>query len=253
MPLNLESDLHPTLVSRRITLEVREEVSDIVPRVSVQTSPQSLLIEIMRNQTNRTPENEEAVKDTHLPVMLAGHWTSYWSPINYPHVVFSFLSRKSTTVSNQVNEADGNTSINIENQVILFASGDGLDSKGIVQKLVRWKSLKDKFLDKLNTQIRVISGLDLVADTRNCEGISLMPRKVIGNSILSLFCFLMVSTKSLGLRPLSKAPVNSTAAPSRAPPNLSPIVNKPETRAEIKSFPALVVIMVFIAPETAGP
>lgn len=75
--LSLESDLYPALVSRRIALEVGEKVSDIVPRMSVQTSPQSLLIEIMGNQTNGTSKNEEAIEDTHLPIMLAGFWVSH--------------------------------------------------------------------------------------------------------------------------------------------------------------------------------
>lgn len=72
-------------------------------------------------------------------------------------------------------------------------------------------------------------------------------------NLLSLFSFRIVSTKSLGLIPLSYAFVNSSAAPSNAPPNRDPIVSNPDTRAEIKSLPARVVMIVFIAPETAGP
>lgn len=136
MPLNLESDLHPALVSWRIALEVGEKISDIVPRMSVQTSPQPLLIEIMGNQTNGTTENEEAVENTHLPIMSAGLLYELLESINYPHIVFSLLGRESTTVSNQVNEADSNTSIDVEDQVIFLAGGDGLDGKGVVQKLV---------------------------------------------------------------------------------------------------------------------
>ncbi len=40
---------------------------------------------------------------------------------------------------------------------------------------------------------------------------------------MSLFCLRMMSTNSRGLRPLSKALVNSSAAPSRAPPNREPM------------------------------
>lgn len=72
MPLNLEGDLHPALVSWRIALEVGEKISNIVPWMSVQTSPQPLLIEIMGNQTNGTTENEEAVENTHLPICQQG-------------------------------------------------------------------------------------------------------------------------------------------------------------------------------------
>ena len=71
--------------------------------------------------------------------------------------------------------------------------------------------------------------------------------------LLSLFSFLAVSTNSRGLRPLSKAFVNSSAAPSRAPPKREPMVRRPDTRALIRSLPARVVMIVFMAPETAGP
>lgn len=53
--------------------------------------------------------------------------------------------------------------------------------------------------------------------------------------------------------PESMARVKSAAAPSRAPPNRSPIVKRPATRDETRSFPARVVMIVVIAPDTAGP
>jgi len=43
------------------------------------------------------------------------------------------------------------------------------------------------------------------------------------------------------------------AAPSIAPPNLGPMVKRPVTKHEIKSFPALAVTRVLWAPLTAGP
>lgn len=89
------------------------------------------------------------------------------SRIKYPQVVFSLLSRESTAVSDQVNEADGDTSINIKDQIVLLASCDRLDGKGVVQEFVRGESLKDKLLDKLDTKIGVVSGLNLMANTRD--------------------------------------------------------------------------------------
>merc|ERR1712200_59077 len=57
--------------------------------------------------------------------------------------------------------------------------------------------------------------------------------------IISFPSFLVLLTNSMGMRPESKASVNMLAAPSKAPPNLSPIVSNPETKEETKSFPAL--------------
>ncbi len=48
----------------------------------------------------------------------------------------------------------------------------------------------------------------------------------------------MLSTNSRGLRPLSEALVNSSAAPSSAPPKREPMVSRPDTSALIRSLPA---------------
>ena len=80
-----------------------------------------------------------------------------------------------------------------------------------------------------------------------------MFRGWVSPDLLSLFSFRIVSTNCLGLQPLSNAFVNSSAAPSRAPPNREPMVKRPATSDEIRSLPARVVMIVFIAPETAGP
>eukprot|EP00438_Fugacium_kawagutii_P008479 Skav210931 [mRNA] locus=scaffold713:42659:43859:- [translate_table: standard] len=71
--------------------------------------------------------------------------------------------------------------------------------------------------------------------------------------MMSLFCFLHCSTKSLGEMPLSRASANIFAASSNAPPKRGPMVNKPLHKAETKSFPARAVTMVLCAPLTAGP
>jgi hypothetical protein len=186
--------------------------------MSVQASAKSLLVEVMGNQTNASAQNEQTVQNTHL------------------QVIFSLLCAECSAVAHQVDEADSHGTINVQDQVVLLGCGDGLNSKSIIEHLAAGETLLDELLDKLNSEIGVVSRLDLVANTG-----------------MSLFCLRMVSTKSRGLRPLSKAFVNSSAAPSRAPPNLDPMVKRPLTRALMRSFPALVVMMVFMAPDTAGP
>ena len=103
----------------------------------------------MGNETNRTAQNEEAVQNTHAEVVLC------------------LLRRESAAVSEKVNKADGNASVNIQDQVILLGSGDSLDSDRIIEQLVRSEVLRHEFLNKLHSEIGVVSGLDSVTDTRD--------------------------------------------------------------------------------------
>lgn len=229
--VNLNTTLGTTL------LQSGEQVGDIIPRVSVETSAQSLLVEVVSNETNAAAKDEETVENSHL------------------HVVFNFLGRESTAVAHQVNETDSNATIDVQNEVVLLGGGDSFNSDGIVEKLGAGEVLLSELLDQLDTQIGVVPGLDSVANTRDYAKVSICSTDVhyCKDHLLSLFSFLIVSTKSRGLMPLSKALVNSSAAPSRAPPKRDPMVRRPETRALIRSLPARVVIMVFMAPDTAGP
>uniref|UniRef100_A0A0E9S871 Uncharacterized protein n=1 Tax=Anguilla anguilla TaxID=7936 RepID=A0A0E9S871_ANGAN len=65
--------------------------------------------------------------------------------------------------------------------------------------------------------------------------------------------FFILLTNSMGSSPLSNALLNCLAAASRAPPNRSPMVRRPEVRLEMRSLPARAQTMVLCAPETAGP
>jgi hypothetical protein len=84
-------------------------------------------------------------------------------------VVLGLFGGEGATVPDKVDKADGDAPVNIQNQIVLLAGGDRLDGKGIVQELVAWESLQDKLLDNLDTEIRVVSGLDLVSDTGNWQ------------------------------------------------------------------------------------
>ena len=68
----LNLDLNTTLSARGSgLLEAGEEVGDIIPRMTVETSAESLLVEVMGNKTNGTTKNEETVEDTHREVVLS--------------------------------------------------------------------------------------------------------------------------------------------------------------------------------------
>ena len=146
----LQTNLHTTLVAR-CTLapssQVREEVSDIIPRMPIQSSAQSLLVQMMRNQTDATAKHEKTVEHTHV------------------QVVFSLFWGECTAVAKEIHEANGDAAVHVEDQVVLLGGGNGLDSDGIVEELAAREVLLDVFLDELNTEIGVLSGLDTVADT----------------------------------------------------------------------------------------
>lgn len=87
----------------------------------------------------------------------------------YLKVVLGFFGSESTTVPQQINEANSNTTIDVEDEVVLLRGGDTLNRKGVIKELVGWEALLNEFLDEFNTQVRVVSGLDLVTYARDCE------------------------------------------------------------------------------------
>lgn len=105
--------------------------------MAIQTSAQSLLVKVMSNQTDAAAEDEKTVENAHAQVIL------------------SLLRRKGTAVAQKVDKADGDTTINVENEVVFLGGGDRLDSNRIVEELVRSEILGDKFLDEFDAQIGV--------------------------------------------------------------------------------------------------
>jgi len=65
-------------------------------------------------------------------------------------------------------------------------------------------------------------------------------------------CFIFTMRLS-GYTPSHTELYQTFAAPSIAPPKRGPIVRSPAVREDTISFPARAVIIVFVAPETAGP
>src|SRR5271170_366515 len=110
----LHIDLNTPLITWATLGESREQVGDIVPRMSVQAGTQSLLIQEVGNQTDTTSEYEETVENAHLEVVLG------------------FFGRESTTVAEEINKADSNTAVDVEDQVVLLAGGDSLNRDGVV-------------------------------------------------------------------------------------------------------------------------
>jgi hypothetical protein len=140
---------------------------------------------------------------------------------------------------------------------ILLGSGNLLDSESVVEQAAAGETLTNVLLHELNTELRVVDALDLVADTADYEITCIHQHQLIkGNDerqdVLSLF-FLAWSTNSRGVEPVSPALENMEAASSRAPPNRLPLVKGPEaTNDEMRFLPARVATVVFMAPDTVG-
>lgn len=118
----------------------------------VQAGAQSLLVEVVRNQTDAAAQDEQTVENAH------------------PHVVLDFLGREGTAVAHQIYEADGNAAVNVEDEVVLLRRGHRLHGNGVVEQLGVGEVLLGILLDQLDTEIRVVARLDAVADSGNYCG-----------------------------------------------------------------------------------
>lgn len=115
--------------------------------MSVQTRAETLLVEVVGNQTNATAQDEQTIEHTHA------------------HVVLDLFGGEGSAVAQQIHKADCYTSVNVQDQVVLLGRGDGLDGNGVVQQLGVGEVLLGEFLDQLDTKVRVVTGLDTVSDT----------------------------------------------------------------------------------------
>ena len=83
----------------------------------------------------------------------------------YLDVLVSLLRRERTAVAEQVNEADSNAAIDVQDEGILLRRRDLLDRERIVEQAVAREVLAHVLLDELDTELRVLYALDLVTDT----------------------------------------------------------------------------------------
>ena len=84
------------------------------------------------------------------------------------NVLVSFLRCEGATVTQQVDEAHSDTSIDVQDEGVLLRGGDLLNSESVIEERVARKVLRYVFLHKLDTEIGVVHALDLVTNTRDC-------------------------------------------------------------------------------------
>lgn len=115
----------------------------------IQTSTETFLIQIMGNETNASAQHEKTVQHAHV------------------EVIFGFFGAEGTAVAHKIDKADSYTTVDVQDQVVLLASGDGFDSDSVVKHLATGEALLDEFFDELNTEIRVVAGFYFMTDTGN--------------------------------------------------------------------------------------
>ena len=115
--------------------------------MSVKTGAQSLLVKIMRNETDGAPEHEETVEDAVLEVF------------------FRLLSAEGAAVAHQVDEADGDAAVDVEDEIVFLGSRNGLDGDGVVEKFGRGEVLLTEFFDERDAEVGVVAGFDAMADS----------------------------------------------------------------------------------------
>jgi pyruvate/2-oxoglutarate/acetoin dehydrogenase E1 component len=102
------------------------------------------------NQTNRASEHEQTVENSHLEVILG------------------LLVAEGARVSKKIDEADGDTAVDVENEVVLLRGCDRFDGECVIEELgVREVGLAVLLYER-NTEIGVVARLDTVTNTRNC-------------------------------------------------------------------------------------
>ena len=127
----------------------------------VQARPQPLLVQKVGDETDTTAQHEQTVQHAHLEVILG------------------LLGAEGAAVAQQVDEADGDAAVDVEDQVVLLGGCDGFDSEGVVEELGGGEVEFDVVLHELDAEIGVVAGFDTVADAGDCMVSSaLIPCKI---------------------------------------------------------------------------
>ena len=119
--------------------------------MTVEWCAQAFLIEMVTNEANATSKDEQAVQAPD------------------PNILVGFFPGKCTGISEQVDKADGNATVDVQDERILLRCRHLLDGECVIEKGVAREVLLHVLLDQLDSKIRIIHRLDLVANTTDWE------------------------------------------------------------------------------------
>ena len=144
--------------------------------MAVERCAEALLVEVVADEADAAAEYEEAVERTNLQITFsqsggqshkAGHDGAHLD------VLVSLIGGECAAVTEQVDEADGDAAIDVEDERVLLRRGDLLDSERVVEQAVAREVLAHVLLDELNAKVRVVDALDLVTNTRDYKWLSI--------------------------------------------------------------------------------
>lgn len=115
--------------------------------MAVQGLLEELLVKVVTDETHGATADEETVEGTGL------------------EVVGSLLLGERAGVGEQVNERDGNGTVDVEDEGVLLGRGDVLDGEGVVKSGGGREVLLDVVDNERDTEIGVTLALDLVTNT----------------------------------------------------------------------------------------
>lgn len=101
----------------------------------------------MADKANTASQDEQAVQAPNLDIFI------------------SFFPIECTGISKQVDEADSNASVDVQDERILLRRRHFLDGEGVVEEGVAREVLLHVLLHELDTKVRIVHRLDLVANT----------------------------------------------------------------------------------------
>ena len=117
----------------------------------IQASAETFLIQVVGNQTNASAQYEKTVQHAHVKV------------------IFGFFGAESTAVAHKIDKAYSYATVDVQDQVVFLAGGDGFDGDSIIKHLAAGETLLDEFFNELDTEIRVVAGFHFVTDTGNWD------------------------------------------------------------------------------------
>lgn len=112
----------------------------------IQPGPQPLLIQEMRNQTNAPAEHEKTIQHAHLEIVLR------------------LLLTEGAAVAQQIDEADRDAPVHVEDQIVLFRRRDRFHGEGVVEEFGRREVRLHVGFYEFDAEVGVVAGLDAVAD-----------------------------------------------------------------------------------------
>lgn len=103
---------------------------NIIRRVTVQRCTKSFLVKVVSNETDGTTKDEQTVESTNLyyrPQESENTKTQFRFEESYLDILLCLLPRKRTTISQQIDETNSNTPIDVQDQSIFLGRSDFFD------------------------------------------------------------------------------------------------------------------------------